>query len=539
MKSEYISFIFLLILSNSVLPTISAKNHRCGVDLLKKPKRVLVDVEKDNMRNLKNSSWEQFRVHFDFSYLNNNKDKISLKDYTDITEKIMPKTKEVLEKLFKVRRLNTKLKLNAPNCDVYPIPEEYLEGVDADIVIFVIVDISGYYLENQIEAAAAHCLQNSENRRPIAGYIQIKPYLNVNDSIALDYMTWLVLHEITHILVLNTALYDDFINSETLLPLGYRNILGKSTREDGSYYVYLKSPKVLEKARKHFGCATLQGVPLESIGGTGTVGSHWSKKYMNTDYMIGDSYGENLISEISLALFEDSGWYQIDYSVANLFLWGKNKGCEFFSKRCGEPIEDSSNEMKSNFKEEFCDNSNMSTCSISNIFRGTCKTYRYFNQLKTTERYFKDPYLGGFDELTEKCPIPHEIPNDATYYPGSCRVGQISSSNSNFEKICPECACFLTSNKKEITKKENLKFYFKQSDPLMKNKSQAGCFEFKCEGSELYVLLDEKKIKCRNGESISINGYDRNIICPNSENLCHPQYECKFGCTEKYKNISN
>ena len=50
--------------------------------------------------------------------------------------------------------------------------------------------------------------------------------------------------------------------------------------------------------------------------------------------MIGDSYGENLMSSITLALFEDSGWYIPDYSTSNLFLWGKNKGCEFFKDNC-------------------------------------------------------------------------------------------------------------------------------------------------------------------------------------------------------------
>lgn len=528
-----------------ILPITITSRH-CGVDFIKPPPRHMIDIQKENLRNLKSSDWGHIRIHFDFSYLNNNRDKISNEDYKDLTEKIMPKTKEILEKLLKVKQYQKQMILNAPNCDVYPIPEEYIEGVDADLVIFVIVDISGYYLENSIEAAASHCLQHSENRRPIAGYIQFKPGLDVKDSTSLDYMVWLAIHEISHILVINNSLYDDFINSETLEPIGYDRIIGKSKREDGRTMIMIKSPKVLEAARKHFGCESLVGVPLEFNGGAGTAGSHWAKKYMNTDYMIGDSYGENLISEITLALFEDSGWYKVDYKMANLFLWGKNKGCEFFNKKCGEPVEDAEYEMKSNFKEEFCNKSNSSVCSISHIFRATCRTSKYPDALKPNERYFKDPNMGGYDELTEKCPIAWEVKNGSHYYPGSCRVGRSNSIRlSNIEKICPECACFLSNLRKTNNNKQTSKFLFKQKQLDIKenvgnNEKNyiAGCFQFECNGSELFVVIDDNKIKCRDDESITIQGYDGDIKCPKNEILCNPTYLCKFGCTEKYKNAN-
>lgn len=35
------------------------------------------------------------------------------------------------------------------------------------------------------------------------------------------------------------------------------------------------TPQVVEQARRHLGCATLQGAPLEGEGGDGSSGAHW------------------------------------------------------------------------------------------------------------------------------------------------------------------------------------------------------------------------------------------------------------------------
>ncbi len=122
----------------------------------------------------------------------------------------MPKTKEIFEKMLKVRRIKSKLRFQSSRCEQFPIPERYSadgEDVDADLVIFVVIDDSGFFLQNRIEAAAIHCLQHAETRRPIAGYIQFKPELGVSNDTAKDYMVWLALHEITHILAFNDGLY--------------------------------------------------------------------------------------------------------------------------------------------------------------------------------------------------------------------------------------------------------------------------------------------------------------------------------------------
>ena len=70
----------------------------------------------------------------------------------------------------------------------------------------------------------------------------------------------------------------------------------------------LITPRVVEKAREHFNCNTLDGVELENQGSSGTAGSHWEKRLFDNEYMTGSSSYEPIISTMSLAYLEDSGW---------------------------------------------------------------------------------------------------------------------------------------------------------------------------------------------------------------------------------------
>lgn len=46
-----------------------------------------------------------------------------------------------------------------------------------------------------------------------------------------------------------------------------------------------------------------------------------------------------VLSQLTLALLEDSGWYCVDYSVAESLVWGRGKGCDFISQGCGDILE--------------------------------------------------------------------------------------------------------------------------------------------------------------------------------------------------------
>ena len=55
---------------------------------------------------------------------------------------------------------------------------------------------------------------------------------------------------------------------------------------------------------------------------------------MGDEYMTGVSISEPKVSIFSLALFTDTGWYSVDWTMADEFLWGYQEGCEFITEKC-------------------------------------------------------------------------------------------------------------------------------------------------------------------------------------------------------------
>jgi hypothetical protein len=98
--------------------------------------------------------------------------------------------------------------------------------------------------------------------------------------------------------------------------------------------LYTKPPRALISARRFYNCATLDRLPIEDEGGSGSRGSHWEKLYM-LEAVIGASGGP-VFMEHSLALFEDTGWYRANYHKGGISAYGFGAGCGFITTRdCG------------------------------------------------------------------------------------------------------------------------------------------------------------------------------------------------------------
>jgi len=335
------------------------------------------------------------------------------------------------------------------------------------------------------------------------------------------------------VMLFNKALYKYFID-ENMQLLGITNVLIETTNKKMQRMFNVKTKKVLEKAKKHFRCPGLQGVPLEyNSRGHSAISGHWSRRAMNTDFMIGRSHGENFITEITLAFFEDSGWYKPDYAKANLFYWGKGKGCDFIFGNCVKTSRTSEDLLhimvRTYHKKEFCQYLNQPACSMHNQFRGFCGAKVFEKELPKAQQNFDSPRVGGYDSFVNRCPIVVENKFSQAFYGGNCKVGA-KEDLREFEQICPECACFLSSLRKNPKEAEEqiAKIHSYSLEPHLK----AACYKFVCENGNVYVLLDEKKIKCPSGRKLSVPGYYGRVWCPNKTVLCDKKYFCKFGCTD-------
>lgn len=248
-----------------------------------------------------------------------------------------------------------------------------------DIIIFPMFSDR---LNEGVLAVAGSCLTDEEEKpRPIVGVLYLNQDLDFIANNTELFMKNLLFHELTHALVFDPDL---LIN------------LGMAKKEDS--LVYITSPKVLQEVNNHFNCS-IDKFPLENQGEEGNVGAHWDSRYMLGDYMCADyDYREVVMSNISIALFEDTGYYKVNYYSGGLFKYGKNKVCDFLNKKCvinGEPI---SEEF---FYEEDRDKDK---CSPSRTIRYSSFLFSYDEKLDTEYQYFSDPNLGGY-QYAEFCPV--------------------------------------------------------------------------------------------------------------------------------------
>jgi hypothetical protein len=537
---------------------------------------IKVEYDKKDINTFKN-----LRIFNDFSGLeSNNPESRHLAE--KIKTEIIPKTMKILSELFKVRRIK-RITLNEAMCtDEYKIPENVFKNknIESDLIILVNYDKTGLYEENKIEASAIHCYQDFVTKRPIVGLVTFRDNLKIRTEVDIDYLVWLTLHEISHVLLFNEDLYPSFID-KNLKPRLINDIIYSEKNQHGQKVDYVKSPKVMKFAKKHYNCENIKGVPLEYNGGENAVGGHWSRRALNTDYMIGRSHGENLISPITLAFFEDSGWYKSDFKKSSIFFWGKNKGCDFITQNCVKSSKIINNtqktmidllkkhekihpnkvfkkyrnsiegdiklgvenvsikstviEVSTYFKKEFCEEINQPVCSMHNKFRGFCGAKLFGKDLPEKDRNFSNARIGGFDLFVNHCPIVVENKFDQKFYGGSCTHGSKLDLLA-YEKIGRDSGCFVSN----ISKNEKTLYPFIDEKTAWSSEvysmaeikeSRAACIEYTCERGEIYLKIDDKKIHCPSNKITKVSGYSGEIKCADKNVMCHRKYKCKFGCT--------
>ncbi|KAH9599708.1 Peptidase M8 [Trypanosoma melophagium] len=271
-----------------------------------------------------------------------------------------------------------------------------VNALQKDFILFVTAnprEIRG----NAIAWARA-CARDPHTERPVVGHINFIPSSVKNYVREIDKRV--AMHELTHALG-----FTDLANTakEHIGPLGvpepgsrkiYRPELEK-------YVTIITTPKVVEAARKHFGCPTLDGVEIEDTGGIGTAGSHWKKRILFEEALVGVITSPNIYySSITLGFLESLGYYSVNYDVAeDNFQWGKNKTCRFLYNKCND---------QDKGVDEFCfqpSHSPSSPCTNDRLGIGQCDIVRHSNDLPPNSQYFRDSRTGGSLPEMDYCPF--------------------------------------------------------------------------------------------------------------------------------------
>jgi leishmanolysin-like peptidase len=92
------------------------------------------------------------------------------------------------------------------------------------------------------------------------------------------------------------------------------------------------SRSVRAAVSEHLNCPTAPGGPLEDEGGISTAGSHWEAAIFQTEIMVGVSSSierqRQVLSNVTLALAQDSGWYAPNFGAAGFLRFGHLTGCD-------------------------------------------------------------------------------------------------------------------------------------------------------------------------------------------------------------------
>jgi hypothetical protein len=244
------------------------------------------------------------------------------------------------------------------------------------------------------------------------------------------------------------------------------------------------------------------------------------------DYMISTDYPDVTISDLTLALFEDTGFYKVNYYSGGLFKFGKNKGCSFFNTKC------IINE-KAAF-DDFCDVEDKPICSSSRALKSVCYLGEGTEIIPTQYQYFNNPYKGGFS-FADYCPVPLYYDYDfLDYFPNHCLVGTLNSSYAYEETIGTDSLCFMSSLIPNSFENE-----LSSQIPV--------CYKVECDTSNnnIIVIVGTQRITCPNegGLVSNIDGLKGSIECPKYSDICssNDNLICNgmFDCFTKLANKNN
>ena len=557
-KSNYILFfLFLSLILNNPACSKQKNFHRCGIYDKKVMPKVQEGIPNKEgqfkfKRKLDSDGFKDFNIYLELENLESEIEENGLSKYHDLFINSMKKAANTLTKLLKVK----------PNIDSNPIiyikDEDLtdleitkwdktkfgddaftnnrvsLNSLDIDLVI-----VGKIYEVDPLILASAGARKLNDLYRPFLGIVYINKNVDYSMGKMKEYLDTTMIHEFTHILGFE---HNFFVNY-------YKNIYYEKDSL-GVERAYINSAKVLEVAKKYFNCSTIKGVPLEEYGGEGTEGSHWEAKVLLGEYMNGFTYSEEqVISEFTLALLEDTGYYKPFYYTGGLMRYGKHKGCSFVEDSC---VDKTTHQINPKFENEFYDslysaNYHDSSCSSGRQSR-TYYTWWIYPDLEETSPYyvyFEDKTYGGFGPA-DYCPVARGMPEEeeTAYYTGQCNAkgnGGYGTfiyydSNQKFsseslasitgETYSDHSFCFLSS----LVKMEN------ENSALISKVSRATCYNIFCSDQSLTIQINDDYFVCpRAGGKIELDGYYGFFLCPDYNLMCSGTVICNdiFDCVEK------
>ena len=521
LKINFLKFIFLILLLNINSSNQSQNSYK----------------EMINKRKLQNSGFAPIRILIDISLIELYSQVISLNELYYATRNCS----QILSKLISVKSITKdnpiKYDFSHQNLNISRdiINKTLIEGnYNYDLIIIATLRSGKTYMET--------LTRDDNTKRTTLGYISInfEEIYNIKQLKVIN-LQYLFIHYIIHFLGFSYENFDYFNQNGNKIKV-YETELDQRMNLN-TYYII--TPKVLEIAKKYYNCPTLTRFPLENQEGNSIA--HWDARLLLGDIMNSynnESRSDQVISEFTLALLEDSGWYQVNYFTGGLMRFGKNKGCNFINNNC-----------TTEFKNEFCEyyiipnyiDYRSGSCSSGRQSRTYCMPNNYdYNYLSIPEYYRKYEIKGAI--YADYCLInePHENEERDNPIVGSCRYPlendnygsridfktnvRSDVSSELFETISNQSFCVLISLIPNITNNLN-----NPNDLL--DIIHPMCYQMFCSDTTLTIKIKEQYIACpRQGGKVEIKGeFKGYLYCPDYYLICSGTVFCNdlFDCIEK------
>uniref|UniRef100_A0A2K6SZZ4 Leishmanolysin-like peptidase n=1 Tax=Saimiri boliviensis boliviensis TaxID=39432 RepID=A0A2K6SZZ4_SAIBB len=343
--------------------------------------------------------------------------------------------------------------------------------------------------------AYAACCQLDSEDRPLAGTIvYCAQHLN-SPSLSHSDIVMVTIHELLHALGFSGQLFKKWRDC----PSGFSvrencSTRQQVTRQDEWGQLLLTTPAASLSLAKHLGVPGASvGVPLEEE--EGPLSSHWEARLLQGSLMTAtfDGAQRTRLDPITLAAFEDSGWYQVNHSTAEELLWGQGSGLEFgLVTTCGTGSSDF-----------FCTGSGLG-CHYLHLDKGSCSS----DPMMEGCRMYK-PLANGSECWKKENGFPAGV------------------ENPHGEIYHPQSRCFFANLTSQLLPGDKTR-HLSRIPHLKKAELTGRCYLHQCTGRGAYKVQAEGSpwVPCLPGKVIQIPGYYGLLFCPRGQ-LCNTNEDIK------------
>jgi hypothetical protein len=437
-----------------------------------------------------------------------------------------------LKKIISVKPYNEAIKYDFSNHPLFNesygnINADLLTGIESYDLVIVPLLLEEY---SRFEMTSYDILRNSQGRVTLA-VIKISYTFEFKYPKSNKYFQYLIFHQMIHILGFSYESFEYFPNGKDSV-----YYIDMEDNANNIKRAFIKSPRVLNFAKKYFNCNDIKGIPLENQEEGQIKIAHWEPRFLLGDIMSSITYTpDQVLSEFTLSLLEDSGWYKINYYTGGLMRFGKHKGCEFFDHDCTDE-----------FENDFCP----FLPGVSNSCSSGRQSRTYCNPLqKFVPGYTRYPNFWIGEEYADYCIINNNHDKEVKqnelvgYYEGSCKDGSSKfGDHILYDEFKSESDRIQVGN--DLGERLGLDNSFCALSSVYNSKYPnfvyyvyPMCYPMYCTNSSLTIQIKNQFVVCPvEGGKTAVNGsFNGTIYCPDYNLICTGTVLCNsmFDCIEK------